>query len=59
MDDESCHQRSGLDTKKKSLAASERNKEERASWREQMKEREASQLVVLDECGSTIALTAL
>jgi transposase len=59
MDDESCHQTLGLDTKKKSLAASERNEEERASWREQVKEREANRLVFVDECGSNIALTRL
>lgn len=41
------------------MAASERSQEERASWREQVKEREASQLVVVDECGSNIALTPL
>jgi transposase len=48
-----------VDTKKKSLAASERREEERAQWREQMKEWEAKQLVVVDECGSNIALTPL
>src|SRR5947209_4478338 len=48
-----------MDAKKKSLAASERNEEERASWREQLKERDASQFVFLDECGSNIALTPL
>jgi transposase len=46
-------------TKKKSLAATERNEEERAKWREQVKERDPSQLVFLDECGSNIALTTL
>jgi len=56
-DDGSCHQAAGLDTKKKTLAASERNEEERASWREQVREREANRLVFLDECGSNIALT--
>ena len=48
-----------MDTKKKSLAASERNEEERARWREQMKEQDASQYVFVDECGSNIALTPL
>jgi transposase len=46
-------------TKKKSLAATERNEEERARWREQVKEHDPSQLVFLDECGSNIALTPL
>jgi hypothetical protein len=59
MDDESCHQATGLVTKKKTLGASERNEQERASWREQVKELDAKQLVVLDECGSNIALTPL
>jgi transposase len=57
LDDESCHQASGLVTKKKTLGATERNEEERASWREQIKELDAKRLVVLDECGSNIALT--
>jgi transposase len=48
-----------LDAKKKSLAASERNEEERASWGEQMKQRDASPFVFVDESGSNIALTAL
>lgn len=41
------------------MAASERHEEERTSWREQMKEWEAKQLVFVDECGSNIALTPL
>jgi transposase len=44
-------------TKKKTLGATERNEQERARWREQVKELDAKQLVVLDECGSNIALT--
>src|SRR5215468_1931212 len=59
MDDKSCHQAAGLVTKKKTLGASERNEQERASWREQVKELDAKRLVVLDECGSNIALTPL
>ena len=35
---QSCQSGAGLDTKKKSLAASERREEERARWREQVKE---------------------
>jgi transposase len=41
------------------LAATERNEQERARWREQVKELDAKRLVVLDECGSNIALTPL
>ena len=59
LDDESCYQTPGLDTKKKSLAASERHEEERATWREQVKEQDAKGLVCVDECGSNIALTPL
>jgi transposase len=41
------------------LAASERQEEERANWREQLKGCNAKQLVVVDESGSNIALTPL
>ena len=41
------------------MGASERNEEARAAWREQLKQLDARQLVVLDECGSNIALTPL
>jgi transposase len=49
---EVCHS-----AEKKSLAASERNEEERANWRKQRSQQEAHRLVFLDECGSNIALT--
>jgi transposase len=57
--DEPGHQARGLDAKKKTLGASERREEERASFREQMKDVDARRLVVVDECGSNIALTPL
>jgi len=41
------------------VGATERNEQERASWREQVKALDAKLLVVLDECGSNIALTPL
>jgi transposase len=41
------------------LAASERNEQERASWRKQVSPVPAKQLVFVDECGSNIALTPL
>lgn len=41
------------------MGASERREEERIRWREQMKEVDASRLVVVDESGSHIALTPL
>jgi hypothetical protein len=58
-DDEPSHQARGLDAKKKTLGASERREEERVQWREQMKQVDARRLVVVDECGSNIALTPL
>ena len=45
--------------KKKSVAATERNEEQRAAWRQQMNQQETDRLVFLDECGSHIALTPL
>lgn len=51
--------RVGWTRKKKSLAASERNEEERAAWRKQMNHQEAHRLIFLDECGSHNALTPL
>jgi transposase len=56
---ESGDSTAGLDTQKKSLAARERNQEERAGFREQVKEQEAKALVCVDECGSNLALTPL
>lgn len=59
MDHEPSHQSTGLDAKKKSLKASERNEEQRTSWQQQITSRDASQFVFVDECGSNIALTPL
>ena len=58
-DDEPGHQAHRLDAQKKTLGASERREEERAKFREQRKEVDARRLVVVDECGSNIALTPL
>lgn len=41
------------------MGVSERNEEARAVWREQLKQLDAKQLVVIDECGSNIGLTPL
>jgi transposase len=41
------------------MGASERREEERGKFREQMKQVDARRLVVVDECGSNIALTPL
>ncbi|MBV9230866.1 MAG: IS630 family transposase, partial [Chloroflexi bacterium] len=53
------HQETWLDAKKKSLAASERNEEERAAWREKTNQLSTDAFVFIDECGSNIALTPL
>jgi transposase len=45
--------------KKKTLGANERDEDARAAWREQWKDLDAKQLVVIDECGSHIGLTPL
>ena len=39
------------------MGASERNEEERAAWRAEVSHLEAGHLVLVDECGSNIALT--
>jgi transposase len=41
------------------MGATERNEEARAAWREQCKQLDARQLIVIDECGSNIGLTPL
>jgi len=48
-----------VDAQKKTLGASERREQERAQFREQMKLLDATRLVIVDECGSNIALTPL
>jgi transposase len=59
LDHESSDQAAGLDAKKKSLGATERNEEERAAWRENANQLPTESLVFIDECGSNIALTPL
>jgi DDE superfamily endonuclease len=53
------NQTTGLDAKKKSIGATERNEEERAAWRENASQLPTDHLVFIDECGSNIALTPL
>jgi transposase len=48
-----------LDAKKKTLGGTERNEETRAAWRAHLKQLDARKLVVIDECGSNLALTPL
>jgi transposase len=47
----------GLDAEKKTLAASERNEEERIAWREAAAQLDPEQLVFVDESGTHISLT--
>jgi transposase len=56
---ESSHQKTELDAKKKTLGATERDEAARAGYQEQIKQLDANQIVVVDECGSNIALTPL
>jgi transposase len=56
---EPCYRSFEVDTKKKTLAASERKEEERREWEEKAKHLDARKLVFLDESGSNIALTRL
>jgi hypothetical protein len=58
-DDEPGYQARGLDAQKKTLGETSRREEERAKFREQMKQVDARRLVVVDECGSNSALTPL
>jgi transposase len=59
VEHEPCHQRIELDPKKKTLGATERDEVARATYREHIKQLDAKQIVVVDECGSNIALTPL
>lgn len=49
----------GLDTKKKTLRASEQKEAERCAWRKQAADLPVSDLVFVDETGTTIAMTRL
>jgi transposase len=59
VEHESCHQKTERDTKKKTLGASERDEAARTAYREHIKQLDANHIVVVDECGSNIALTPL
>lgn len=59
MDPRPGHPAAGLDTKKKSLGASERDEAQRAAYREQISATAAARFVVLDESGSNLNLTRL
>lgn len=49
----------GLDAPKKSLAASERDEQERTAWREAVATRDPARFVFVDESGTHTALTRL
>lgn len=49
----------GLDAKKKTLGASERDEQKRQEYRERIAGHGAEEFVVVDECGSNINLTPL
>ena len=49
----------GLDASKKAVAASERDEEARAAWREEVAARDPEQFVLVDESGTHPALTRL
>jgi transposase len=51
------HPAPGLDTQKKTLAASERDEEARTVWREAVAQLDPEQFVFVDESGTNIALT--
>jgi transposase len=57
--DGSCNQAARLDAKKKSVVASERDEAARSLWREQTRHLDREQFVIVDECGSNLALTPL
>jgi hypothetical protein len=59
VDHEPGNQTAGLDKKKKSIGATERNEEQRATWRANASKIPAEDLVFIDETGSNIALTPL
>jgi transposase len=54
---QSCQDGVGLDTKKKTLVASEQNEATRAVWRAQASQLSTPDLVVVDETGSQINMT--
>lgn len=55
--DEPPHALGRRHTKKKTVAASEQNQQERAAWKTQAEQLDAERLGIVDECGSHIALT--
>ena len=58
-DDVASHPPPGLDTQKKTLAASERDEAARKAWREAAAQLDPQRLVFVDESGTNISLTRL
>jgi transposase len=59
FDNESCYPTSEVDTKKKTVVASERKEEEREPWRNQAKDLDPEKMVFVDETASNTALTRM
>ncbi len=57
MDSRTCYSCLGLDAQKKTVAAAERDEEQRRLFRAQIATREATDFVIVDETGSNINLT--
>ncbi len=56
MDAWPCHPRAGVDTKKRTMGAAERDEGARTEYRERVRPRDVGDFVVVDECGSNINL---
>ena len=59
LDDEPRRAQAGVDLQAKTVAASERDEEARARWRERVAALDPSRLVFVDECGSNVGLSPL
>ncbi len=57
LDDEPGDQEIGVDKKKRTLGASERDERARDEYRRRVAEQPAGRFVIIDECGSNINLT--
>lgn len=57
MDIRARHSPFGLDAKKKTLGAAERDEPQRQAFRAHLTQRAASDFVIVDECGSNLNLT--
>ncbi len=53
------HPTFGLDTQKKTLAATERNQHARSAYRKQVAQHRADAYIIVDECGTNINFTSI